>query len=73
MDTDKLAIYLLAGVHLLVAIVCAFLLARDFMRKHWRGLTKRAFDGAKYCPECGQGVVGFLGKCEMCGYNPPRK
>lgn len=39
----------------------------------WRGLTKRAFDGAKRCPECGEGVVGFLGPCEMCGYNPPRK
>lgn len=37
-----------------------------------RQLTKRAVDGAKYCPECGQGVVGFLGKCEICGYNPPR-
>ncbi len=30
-------------------------------------------DGATYCPECGMGIVGFLGKCEMCGYNPPRR
>ena len=65
MDTDKLAIYLLAGIHLLAAIVCAFLLARDFVRKHWRGLTKRAADVAcatsyhdafiivyGYCPVC---------------------
>ena len=63
MDTDKLAIYLLAGVHLLVAIVCAFLLARDFVRKHWRGLTKRVPDvlnrghcehvpDGQYCPYC---------------------
>ena len=44
-----------------------------WLRWLWRGLTKRAFDGAKRCPECGMGTVGFLGRCEMCGYNPPRK
>ena len=30
-------------------------------------------DGATRCPNCGEGVVGFLGKCEICGYNPPRR
>lgn len=30
-------------------------------------------DGARFCPECGMGVVGYLGKCEICGYNPPRR
>ena len=30
-------------------------------------------DGAKRCPECFQGVVGYLGRCEICGHNPPRR
>jgi len=38
-----------------------------------RGKLTRALARAKRCPECGEGVVDFLGPCEMCGYKPPRK
>lgn len=71
-EQDKVT---LLGVVFSVIVVLSVLVisAKDVYGWFYRKLTKRAFDGAKRCPECGEGVVGFLGKCEMCGYNPPRK
>ena len=71
MDTDKLAIYLLASVHLLVAIVCAFLLARDFVRKHRRGLTKRTPDVACASTYHNAFIIVYR-HCPVCGGNTPR-
>lgn len=36
-------------------------------------LTKRPPDVATRCPQCGEGTVGFLGPCEICGYKPQRR
>lgn len=61
MDTDKIAVGLLVTVHAIAACVAGYLIVRDFVRKHWRGLTKRALDATPRC-ECGL-PLDREGKC----------
>ena len=65
MNTDKIAIGLLLTVHAIAACVDFYLIVRDFIRKHRRGLTPLALDGAT-CPACGQ-VSMSSSTCTNCG------
>ena len=71
MNTDKIAIGLLLTVHAIAACVAFYLIVRDFIRKHRRGLTSRALDAGLGCPSCSLGLCpdgngGFI-PCTICG------
>lgn len=65
MNTDKIAIGLLLTVHAIAACVAGYLIVRDFIRKHRRGLTPRATDAPKHCI-CGGFATINDAWCEAC-------